>query len=155
MMFPQDTPAKYYVFTERGPSGPPTFVLFENWTDASRFCDASRDGAVSSAMYSIKGKIAESKRRAKAEKDWAGISFKPCPWCGKPLTCHDVSYQDDDGESVDDWEADRELYVEYISISCKCGGWKAVRAYKINWPDEGWRQRFAETVNARATEGVQ
>ena len=157
MKFPTKTSAKYYVLTERGPSGPPTIVLFENWTDASRFCDSSRDneGVVRSTMHSIKGKIAENKKRAKAERDWKGISFKPCPWCGKPLTCNDVSYQDDDGGSVDDVTADRELFVEYISISCNCGGWKTVPAYKVNWPDEGWRERFAEKVNARATEGVQ
>lgn len=157
MKFPRKTPAKYYVLTERGPSGPPTIVLFEEWTEASGFCDSSRvtEGVVSSTLYSVKGKIAEAKKRARAEKNWKGISFKPCPWCGKPLTCNDISYLDDDGGSVDDLEVDRGLFVEYIGISCDCGGWKAVQAYKVGWPDEGWRERFAEKVNARATEGVQ
>ncbi len=156
MKFPQNTPAEYYVLTERGPSGPPTIVLFEKWTEASEFCDSTREteGVVSSTMYSVKWVIAERKRRAKAEKDWKGISFKPCPWCGRPLTCNDVTYYDDDWNCVDDPEADGEVYVDSISISCKCGGRKTVHAYKVDWPEEGWRGRFAEKVNARPTEGV-
>ncbi len=152
MKFPRNTSARYYALTERGISGPPTIILFDDWEAAGDFVDASRDadGVVSCTLYNINSKREEAKARARAEKDWAGISFKPCPYCGRPLTGFDVQCYDDDGGFVERACIERGLFVEAIAISCECGGCKLIPACKVDWPEDGWRERFADAVNARA-----
>lgn len=152
MMFPEDGPTQYYVLTDRGISGPPTIVFFEDWPTASGFVDwlSSIDGSASSTIFSVSGMRANARARAKRESEWDGITFKPCPYCGARLTCHDISFVDEDGGEVDDQYVDRELFVWAVAISCGCGCAKVVSAEAIRWPIKGWKRRFADSVNARA-----
>ena len=94
-----------------------------------------------------------AKTRARREAEWAGITFRPCPYCGKPLACHDVGFMDEEGGTVDDFKVDMELFVHFIDIGCGCGGGKTVLAEAVRWPKAGWRKRFADRVNTRAEVG--
>ncbi len=157
MNVPEGGPERFFVLTDRAVNGPPTMVFFETSKDAIVFARETdrREGAPShSTVHSIVDLRSRATLRAKREAEWAGITFRPCPYCGKALTCHDVGFMDEDGGTVDDVNADRELFVHIIDIGCGCGGGKAVYAEAIRWPKAGWRKRFADRINTRA-EAVQ
>ncbi len=153
MNFPEGGPERFFVLTDRADNGPPTMVFFETSRDAIVFARETdgREGAPShSSVHSIVCLRSLATQRARREAEWAGITFSPCPYCGKALTCHDVEYCDEDGESIDDLTAGRELFVQYLGIGCGCGGAKTVYARSVGWPKAGWRKRFADCVNMRA-----
>lgn len=153
MKFPENGPEAFFVLTDRGTYGPPTIVFFEVSSDAWRFAGETdrREGwPTCSTMRSIVGLRSKANMRAKREAEWAGIVFRPCPYCGKVPTCHDVEFLDEEGAGLDDYLVDMELFVSALTIACDCGSAKAVSAEAVRWPEAGWRKRFADAVNARA-----
>ena len=150
MRFPEDGPEHFFVLTDRKSNGPPTMVFFRVSSDAWRFASRTdeREGwPTCSTVHSIVESRANM--RAKREVAWAGITFRPCPYCGKAVTCHDVEFLDEEGERLDDYMVDQELFVSALAISCDCGSAKVVSAEAVRWPEKGWKERFADIVNMR------
>ena len=153
MKIPEGGPEQFFVLTDRSTNGPPTMVFFKVSSDAWRFAGATdrREGwPTCSTVHSIVGLRSRANMRAERETEWAGIGFRPCPYCGKALSCHDVEFLDEEGCTLDDYMVDSELFVSVLAMGCDCGSAKVVRAEAIRWPEEGWRKRFADAVNARA-----
>lgn len=157
MKFPEGGPERFFVLTDRGSDGPPTIVFFKDWFDASKFASATDEregGSTSSKVRGIWQLRIRAKMRARREAEWTGITFRPCPYCGKALTCHDVKFLDEAGPMLDESLVREELFLHALSISCDCGSAKVVSAEAVDWPKAGWRKRFADCVNMRA-EAVQ
>ncbi len=153
MRFPEDGPEEFFVLTDRGSNGPPTIVFFRVSSDAWRFASETdeREGwPTYSTVHSIVGLRSRANMRAKRESEWTGITFRPCPYCGRSITCHDVEFLDEEGAGLDDYLVDMELFVSALAISCDCGSAKVVSAEAVRWPEKGWRERFADSVNMRA-----
>lgn len=101
-------------------------------------------------------------------------AFKPCPMCGHGLTMENVSFIDEEGYPFEelDWlwdflngkesdpagltqkEKDEIFEVAAskmgaVMVSCSCGFYFWEDAESMDFPDEGWFDRFCEKANRR------